>query len=221
MHLRVHARPHSQLRSGHALAKFTAAETPKALLATRRQTEATWKRNLARLSEYALRLDHAGTRKQLLAAIDYLSRMRPALAKGGVKLMSGLNRLGGASCDLRPPVTTPTFPLPRTLTQKAAAQARTSDSKSRTRPSAKGSRRKDGSNATEARGTGETGGGTTAGGSGDGGTTGGAGTTGGTTGGGGTTAAEEEPPAAEEAAGASAERPPAAAIAPAPAKASA
>src|SRR5829696_1403348 len=78
------------LRSGHALAMFTAPETPKALIATRRKTEAVWNRNLARLSEYAVRLDHAGTRRQLLAAIDYLSRMRPALAKDGVRLMSGL-----------------------------------------------------------------------------------------------------------------------------------
>ena len=176
------------LRSGHALAKFTAAESPKASLATRRQTEATWKRNLARLSEYALRLDHAGTRKQLLAAIDYLSRMRPALAKDGVKLMSGLNRLGQASCDLRAPVTTGTFPLPRTLTQRAAAQARASHTKDRTRPSTK----KPGANASNARGTGGgTTGGTTAGGSGYGGTTGGGGGTtgggGGTTGGGGGT----------------------------------
>src|ERR671930_42815 len=43
-------------RSGHALASFTALQTPESLSAPRRNTAAAWRRNLARLRSYALRL---------------------------------------------------------------------------------------------------------------------------------------------------------------------
>jgi hypothetical protein len=99
-------------RSGDALASFTALEPPKALRPTHRAVTAVWKRNLARLSEYARRLDRAATRTELLAALEYLLSLRTPLAKDGVELMSGLRRLGGAHCDLRTPINTRTFPLP-------------------------------------------------------------------------------------------------------------
>ena len=72
----------------------------------------TWNLNLTRLTEYASRLDRAGKRAELYAALDYLSRLRPQLTKTGVALMSGLKRLGGNSCDLRPPIVTAAFTLP-------------------------------------------------------------------------------------------------------------
>jgi hypothetical protein len=99
-------------RSGHALAAFTALETPKALAVTRDHTQAAWNRNLARLRDYALRLDRSATRSQLLATLDHLATMRPLLASDGVTLTSGLERLGRANCDLRPPIVTATFTLP-------------------------------------------------------------------------------------------------------------
>ena len=99
-------------RSGHALASLTSLETPKPLRATDRATEAAWTRNLTRLQTYAERLDRVETRAQLVSAVAYLSSLRTPLAQDGVKLMSGLRRLGGANCDLRTPISTPTFPLP-------------------------------------------------------------------------------------------------------------
>ena len=95
-----------------ALATFTALDPPKALRRTDRAVTAAWKRNLARQNDYAHRLDVAATRAQLEAAIKYLSSLRTPLVDDGVKMMSGLRRLGGANCDLRTPINTKTFPLP-------------------------------------------------------------------------------------------------------------
>jgi len=107
-------------RSGHALASFTSLETPASLRGTGSSTRAAWNRNLTRLRTYAERLDRVATRAQLVSAIGYLSSLRTPLAEDGVKLMSGLRRLGGANCDLRTPISTPTFPLPPLHTSKRA-----------------------------------------------------------------------------------------------------
>ena len=87
-------------------------EPPKALAPVRRDTQLAWNRSLARVRDYALRLDRAGTRPALLAAIDHLSTLRPLLAADGVRFASGLRRLGGAECDLRPAAVTATITLP-------------------------------------------------------------------------------------------------------------
>jgi hypothetical protein len=97
---------------GHALAAFNGLEPPKALAPVRRDTQLAWNRNLARVRDYALRLDRAGTRPALLAAIDHLSTLRPLLAADGLRFASGLRRLGGAECDLRPAAVTATITLP-------------------------------------------------------------------------------------------------------------
>ncbi len=100
-------------RSGHTLATFAALDTPSALAAAQRDTEAAWNRNLDRLRGYALRLDGAGgTRAGLTAAIEHLSKQRPLISRDGVKLRSGLDHLGAANCDLRPPHVTPALTLP-------------------------------------------------------------------------------------------------------------
>jgi hypothetical protein len=99
-------------RSGHALASFSALAVPTPLAATSHEAEAAWNRNLARLRGYAARLDRAGTRAELVAAIDHLSGLRPLLAADGLTVASALERLGGANCDLRPPRVTATFTLP-------------------------------------------------------------------------------------------------------------
>ena len=99
-------------RSDHALATFMALQTPKTLATAERETEAAWNRNLVRLRDYAQRLDRAGTRPQLFAAINYLSGLRSSLTRDGIKLTSGLDRLGGDSCNLRPPRVIPALTLP-------------------------------------------------------------------------------------------------------------
>jgi hypothetical protein len=108
-------------RSAHALASFTALEAPKAHAATRNDTAAAWNRNLARLRGYALRLDRAWTRASLLAALDHLSKLRPLLARDGDEINSGLQRVGAANCDLRPPIITPAFNLPPLRTEGSSA----------------------------------------------------------------------------------------------------
>ena len=100
-------------RSGHTLASLTALEPPPPLASTLRGTEAAWNRNLARLRDYAMKLDRAGQRRQLAAAIDHLTTLRPPLARDGDRVRSGLQRLGGANCDLKPPIVTATYTLPR------------------------------------------------------------------------------------------------------------
>ncbi len=99
-------------RSGDALASLAAIEAPPQLVAVHRTTEAAWNRNLARLREYALRLDGAGIRRDVAAAIEHLSTMRPALGRDGDRVRAGLKRLGGANCDLAQPIVTKTFTLP-------------------------------------------------------------------------------------------------------------
>jgi len=100
-------------RAGQTLATFSALETPAALVATSRNTETLWSRNLARSRDYALSLERAGSRAQLLAALEHLSTLRPALARDGDKIRSGLQRLGAASCDLEAPIVIRTFTLPQ------------------------------------------------------------------------------------------------------------
>ena len=53
---------------------------PKALAPVRHDTETAWNRNLARVRDYAVRLDGAGTRAELVAAVEHLSTVRPQIA---------------------------------------------------------------------------------------------------------------------------------------------
>ena len=171
-------------RSSHALSRFTALDPPESLAAVSRSAKAAWDRNLGRLRTYALKLDRAGARPQLLQAVDYLSAQRPKLSDDGVRLMSGLRHLGGTSCDIAAPRITRTFTIPVPAAERSHEKG--------TRGSGSGGATGGGG----PRGSGEgNGGGATGGvsgtGGGSGGTTGGAngtsqsGNTGGTTGGGG------------------------------------
>ena len=99
-------------RDGHALAAFTGLAAPDALAPVRHDTGTAWNRNLARVRDYALRLDGAGTRAQLVAALVHLSTVRPQIAADRVTVASGLERLGAAECDLQPQRVTRTFTLP-------------------------------------------------------------------------------------------------------------
>jgi hypothetical protein len=99
-------------RSGHTFASFTAIEPPPTLVAVRRRTEEAWARNLARLRNYGMELDRSRTRREVLAALERLTRIRPALSRDGDTVRSGLQRLGEANCDLEPPIVTRAFTLP-------------------------------------------------------------------------------------------------------------
>jgi hypothetical protein len=115
-------------RSGQTLAAFAALDTPRPLTAAQRNTEAAWNRNLDRLRDYARRLDGAGsTRSGLVAAVAHLSKLRPAISRDGVKLRSGLDRLGAANCDLRPPPVIPALTLPALPAQGQGTDRPTSD----------------------------------------------------------------------------------------------
>jgi hypothetical protein len=99
-------------RDGQTLASFTGLTPPKALASVRRDTQVAWNRNLARVRDYALRLDGAGTRAQVVATLVHLSTLRPVIAADHVKVAAGLEHLGGAECDLKPQRVTRTFTLP-------------------------------------------------------------------------------------------------------------
>jgi hypothetical protein len=98
----------------HELALFESLVVPPTLTARHRAAAAAWNRNVGRIQDYAQRLDAAGTRAGVFAAVDVLARMRPALASDVVALDAGLVNLGGGRCRLDPPVVEPSFTLPRT-----------------------------------------------------------------------------------------------------------
>lgn len=99
-------------RDGQTLASFAGLAAPKALASVRHHTATAWNRNLARARDYALRLDGAATRAQLVAALVHLSTLRPLIAADHVTVAAGLERLGAAECDLQPQKVTRTFTLP-------------------------------------------------------------------------------------------------------------
>jgi hypothetical protein len=108
-------------RSAHALASLDALAPPTALAAVRRDTETAWRRHLARLRDYTLSLDRAGTRAQLDGALNQLAALQPAHARDSDKVRSGLERLGEANCDLEPQIVTPTFTLPPLKAKKGTS----------------------------------------------------------------------------------------------------
>jgi hypothetical protein len=111
-------------RDGQALASFTGLAAPTALASVRHDTGVAWSRNLARLRDYALRLDQAGTRARLVDAIDHLSTVRPLLAADRVKVAAGLERIGAADCDLQPQRVTKAFTLPEPREARRAQRLR-------------------------------------------------------------------------------------------------
>ena len=125
-------------RDGHALAAFTGLAAPDALAPVRHDTGTAWNRNLARVRDYALRLDDAGTRDQLVAALVHLSTVRPSIAADHVTVAAGLERLGAAECDLQPQRVTRTFTLPPPRAQHEPRTHRTGQLPATRRPSVTG-----------------------------------------------------------------------------------
>ena len=109
-------------RDGQTLASFTGLAAPKAVASVRHDTAAAWNRNLARVRDYALRLDGAGTRAQLVAVLVHLSTLRPLLAADHVTVAAGLERLGAAECDLQPQRVTRTFHVRAAQAARSAAR---------------------------------------------------------------------------------------------------
>jgi hypothetical protein len=100
-------------RSSHQLALFEGLDVPGGLAERHRSTAAAWNRNAERIRGYTDRLDAAGSRRELLAAVAVLHSIRRPLARDGVTLDAGLENLGGGRCRLDPPIVTPTITLPR------------------------------------------------------------------------------------------------------------
>jgi hypothetical protein len=99
-------------RSSHAYASLNALEPPGSLAAVGHATEVAWERNLSRLRQYALWLDTARSRSDVLKAVTRLSKLRPAIGKDADTLTTGLDQLGGASCRLDNERVVPTYTLP-------------------------------------------------------------------------------------------------------------
>jgi len=99
-------------RSSHAYASLNALEPPRSLAKVGHATEAAWERNLNRLRQYALWLDTARDRSDLITAVSRLSKLRPAIGKDADTLTTGLDQLGGASCRLDTARVVPTYTLP-------------------------------------------------------------------------------------------------------------
>jgi len=99
-------------RSSHAYASLNALEPPQSLATVGHATEAAWERNLSRLRQYALWLDSARSRSDVLKAVTRLSKLRPAIGKDADTLTAGLDQLGGANCRLDTARVVPTYTLP-------------------------------------------------------------------------------------------------------------
>ena len=97
---------------GHQLGLLEGLDAPPELAELHRATATAWSRNIALLRVYAHRLDATRDRRQLLGAIEILSRSRPALGRNGVTVRAGLARLGGGRCRLDPPIVERTITLP-------------------------------------------------------------------------------------------------------------
>jgi hypothetical protein len=102
----------AESRSSHTLAEFAGMSVSPRAAAAHRTTVAAWRRNLERVLEYIQRLDRVAQRPSLLAAVDFLSVQRSALARDGLRINEGLERLGGENCDIDPPVVTKAITLP-------------------------------------------------------------------------------------------------------------
>jgi hypothetical protein len=102
----------SAARSGQTLASFGGIATPEALAVMHHATEVAWNRNLARLREYALALDNAGTRRRFLGAVEDVAQQRPAIGRDGDRVRTGLERLGADSCDLVPTRVVASYTVP-------------------------------------------------------------------------------------------------------------
>lgn len=113
----------SAARSSHTLAEFAGMRAPSSAAAVHRATVARWRRNLDRVLAYIERLDRAPDRKGLMAAANRLSLDRSALARDGLRVNEGLERLGADNCDIDRPVVTKTITLPPEPTPRPSKQA--------------------------------------------------------------------------------------------------
>ena len=89
------------------ISKFSAITPLTDRAAEHRRIGAAWERNLERIRDYSHRLDGAGSRAQLAAALDVLYRARVPLSRDGLSVRAGISRLGGSHCHLDKPIVTP------------------------------------------------------------------------------------------------------------------
>lgn len=84
------------------LTQLAALPAPDQLVAIATRTTRTWQRNLDRVEEYVHRLDEAGTRPQLYAAVRRLASARAPIQRDLMTIRTGLRSLGGIQCGLDP-----------------------------------------------------------------------------------------------------------------------
>ncbi len=95
-----------------AFSRFAGLDPAGSRRARHRATVARWERNLERSRRYAQRLDRAGGRGELVKAIAYLSRTRPALHRDSVGVNVGLVSLSDGRCHRERPPVSPVVTLP-------------------------------------------------------------------------------------------------------------
>jgi hypothetical protein len=110
-------------RSQHDLGLFEGLNVPDSLLTRVRGAQAVWTRIVARIQDFAQRLDAVGDRNDLVAAVRTLPSTRTALDREGVALTADLTNLGAGHCKLAEPVPVPTISLPAAPTSVSAGSA--------------------------------------------------------------------------------------------------
>lgn len=102
--------------SEYLLGRFASLEAPRARNAQQRETKVAWSDIVTWLRDYVQRLDAAASRRDVLAALGALPRMRRALAPDYLARAAGLGTLGDGRCRLERQSDIPTLTLPRVQT---------------------------------------------------------------------------------------------------------
>lgn len=100
-------------RSAPIYAAFAGLSPPSPARALHETTARAWKDSLRLLRGYRSRLEDGTTRERLIAELERFKRGSSlTIENNGVEVRTGLERLGGAECDLAVPKTVPVFTLP-------------------------------------------------------------------------------------------------------------
>jgi DNA-binding SARP family transcriptional activator/uncharacterized membrane protein YgcG len=90
----------SLARGADNLADLNSLEVPAERQALLTQTAKRWDDNLDAMRAYALRLDRASSRRELLKAIAPFTNARPQMGRNSTAVKAGLQRLGAPKCRI-------------------------------------------------------------------------------------------------------------------------
>jgi hypothetical protein len=100
-------------RSAPIYTAFAGLSPPPPAMALHETTSQAWVDSLRLLRGYRSRLEDGTTRERLIAELERFKRGSSlTIENNGVEVRTGLERLGGAECDLAVPKTVPVFTLP-------------------------------------------------------------------------------------------------------------